>query len=273
MPLGQHGEDHDAGGEHGLDDRQRGEGQGGDVEDPGAGRDGHADREPLARRTAACRAERMADVDRAGPRSRPCACRGSPAAWRWRRRARAGCPDSTSRIRRSPVELPSAPGRRVAHFIGTQGPRLESDEPGRLAASLNCDQSAVAAPPDRRRRRPLPLRVRPRRPSPGSSPCGRRHASLAVSAAPARTSARLARHVRVRLVHRLGGARRGAPSAPAGLPGGWAHLPSPGTVPGRALEAGRDRRLRGPDRPLAWIDDAHDDACHAWAAERPGRPC
>jgi hypothetical protein len=24
----------------------------------------------------------------------------------------------------------------------------------------------------------------------------------------------------------------------------------------------------GPDRPLAWIDDAHDDACHAWAAGR-----
>lgn len=26
----------------------------------------------------------------------------------------------------------------------------------------------------------------------------------------------------------------------------------------------------GPDRPLAWIDDALDAACHAWAAERPG---
>ena len=24
----------------------------------------------------------------------------------------------------------------------------------------------------------------------------------------------------------------------------------------------------GPDRPLAWIDDAHDDACRAWAAHR-----
>ena len=37
-PLGHDGEDHDAGGEDGLDDRQRGVGQGGDVEDPGAGR-------------------------------------------------------------------------------------------------------------------------------------------------------------------------------------------------------------------------------------------
>jgi hypothetical protein len=25
------------------------------------------------------------------------------------------------------------------------------------------------------------------------------------------------------------------------------------------------------DRPLAWIDDAHDDSCRAWAAERPAR--
>jgi HAD domain in Swiss Army Knife RNA repair proteins len=24
----------------------------------------------------------------------------------------------------------------------------------------------------------------------------------------------------------------------------------------------------GPDRPLAWIDDAFNDACHAWAAQR-----
>jgi hypothetical protein len=26
----------------------------------------------------------------------------------------------------------------------------------------------------------------------------------------------------------------------------------------------------GPQRPLAWIDDCHDDACHAWAARRSG---
>jgi hypothetical protein len=26
----------------------------------------------------------------------------------------------------------------------------------------------------------------------------------------------------------------------------------------------------GPDRRLAWIDDAHDDGCTAWAAGRPG---
>jgi hypothetical protein len=27
----------------------------------------------------------------------------------------------------------------------------------------------------------------------------------------------------------------------------------------------------GPDRPLAWVDDAHDEACATWAAARPGR--
>lgn len=26
----------------------------------------------------------------------------------------------------------------------------------------------------------------------------------------------------------------------------------------------------GPNRPLAWIDDAHLEACSGWAAERPG---
>ena len=26
----------------------------------------------------------------------------------------------------------------------------------------------------------------------------------------------------------------------------------------------------GPDRPVAWVDDAFDATCHAWAAARPG---
>jgi hypothetical protein len=26
----------------------------------------------------------------------------------------------------------------------------------------------------------------------------------------------------------------------------------------------------GPDRPLAWIDDGHDQSCERWAAHRPG---
>ena len=44
---------------------------------------------------------------------------------------------------------------------------------------------------------------------------------------------------------------------------------------GRASTAGTGRsagstRSPSPDRPLAWIDDHHDAACHAWARRRPG---
>jgi len=39
-------------------------------------------------------------------------------------------------------------------------------------------------------------------------------------------------------------------------------------------EPGAHWKLRGIDthastRPLAWVDDAHDERCHAWAASRP----
>ena len=39
-------------------------------------------------------------------------------------------------------------------------------------------------------------------------------------------------------------------------------------------EPGAHWKLRGIDthaasRPLAWVDDAHDERCHAWAAARP----
>jgi hypothetical protein len=54
-------------------------------------------------------------------------------------------------------------------------------------------------------------------------------------------------------------------SLPAGLP-----FLSFGRAPARhghwklaAIEA-----YAGPHRPLAWIDDAHDAACRAWAAQR-----
>jgi hypothetical protein len=57
-----------------------------------------------------------------------------------------------------------------------------------------------------------------------------------------------------------------------GLPGGWPHI---------AFDAPRERidvhwklasinSYAGPDRPLAWVDDDHDDRCRAWAAARPG---
>lgn len=56
-----------------------------------------------------------------------------------------------------------------------------------------------------------------------------------------------------------------------GLPGGWAHI-----VFSDRPENAAHWKLRaidahaGPDRPAAWIDDAHDVACRAWADERPG---
>src|SRR4051794_30321944 len=59
------------------------------------------------------------------------------------------------------------------------------------------------------------------------------------------------------------------------LAGGWPHLHfdhsrGPGhSVRGHwkldAIDA-----FAGPDRPLAWIDDAHDGACSKWAVARPG---
>lgn len=53
-----------------------------------------------------------------------------------------------------------------------------------------------------------------------------------------------------------------------GTPRGWAHLtfgPSAGHWKLAAIDA-----YAGPERPAAWIDDAHDEACARWAAERPG---
>jgi len=59
-----------------------------------------------------------------------------------------------------------------------------------------------------------------------------------------------------------------------GLPGGWPHLSfgRPATTAGPrghwkldAIDA-----YAGPDAPIAWVDDAHDETCARWAAERPG---
>jgi hypothetical protein len=55
-----------------------------------------------------------------------------------------------------------------------------------------------------------------------------------------------------------------------GLPSGWPYVVFP-----RAPEPAAHWKLAGidayagPSRPLAWIDDAHDAACHAWADARP----
>lgn len=56
-----------------------------------------------------------------------------------------------------------------------------------------------------------------------------------------------------------------------GLPRGWPHVrfAAAPALDAHWKLAGIDA-FAGPDRPLAWIDDAHDADCHAWAAARPG---
>lgn len=61
------------------------------------------------------------------------------------------------------------------------------------------------------------------------------------------------------------------PSA-LGLPGPFPCLSFDGSTPvdgGHWKLAGIDA-YASPDRPVAWIDDAHDERCEAWAASRPG---
>jgi hypothetical protein len=55
------------------------------------------------------------------------------------------------------------------------------------------------------------------------------------------------------------------------LPSGWQHLVFTDRPEDaahwklRAIDA-----FAGPRRPVAWIDDAHDERCRTWAAARPG---
>ena len=55
-----------------------------------------------------------------------------------------------------------------------------------------------------------------------------------------------------------------------GLPGGWPHLtfPAVADTPGRHWKLGAVESWAGPQAPLAWIDDAFDASCEAWAAAR-----
>jgi hypothetical protein len=61
-----------------------------------------------------------------------------------------------------------------------------------------------------------------------------------------------------------------------GLPGPWpvielgAHARGPGTSTAGHWKLGAIDAFAGPTRPLAWVDDALDAACEAWAAARPG---
>jgi hypothetical protein len=56
-----------------------------------------------------------------------------------------------------------------------------------------------------------------------------------------------------------------------GLPGGWAHLRfSEFPVPDAHWKLPAIDAHAGPDRPLAWVDDADDARCARWAAARAG---
>jgi HAD domain in Swiss Army Knife RNA repair proteins len=56
-----------------------------------------------------------------------------------------------------------------------------------------------------------------------------------------------------------------------GLPGGWAHLTFPQEPETTAhWKLAAIETFAGDERPVAWIDDAHDHTCERWAAERPG---
>ena len=56
-----------------------------------------------------------------------------------------------------------------------------------------------------------------------------------------------------------------------GLPAGAPHLRfGDSSAPGRHWKLDAIDAHAGPLRPLAWVDDGHDDACRAWARSRPG---
>lgn len=60
-----------------------------------------------------------------------------------------------------------------------------------------------------------------------------------------------------------------------GLPGGWPHLEfDRAQGPGRSTlghwKLAAIDAYAAPGRAVAWIDDAHDDACRRWAQARPG---
>jgi hypothetical protein len=56
-----------------------------------------------------------------------------------------------------------------------------------------------------------------------------------------------------------------------GLPRGWPHIRFPKAAhPAAHWKLAGIDAYAGPERPLAWIDDAHDAACREWAQRRTG---
>jgi hypothetical protein len=55
------------------------------------------------------------------------------------------------------------------------------------------------------------------------------------------------------------------------LPSGWRHLSCPEEPAAAHWKLSAIEAYAGPERAVAWIDDSHDGACEAWAAQRPGK--
>jgi hypothetical protein len=55
-----------------------------------------------------------------------------------------------------------------------------------------------------------------------------------------------------------------------GVPAGWPHLSFSAPPQGAHWKLAAVDAYAGPERPLAWIDDGHDDRSRAWAHARPG---
>ena len=91
VALGREGDQHQAPGDHGLDQRQRGDRHRGDVEDPGDRGDREADRPPAGPKQGREALQRAPEPDRQAPRRRRGACRASRGSPSRRTRVPALC--------------------------------------------------------------------------------------------------------------------------------------------------------------------------------------
>ncbi len=57
-----------------------------------------------------------------------------------------------------------------------------------------------------------------------------------------------------------------------GLPSGWPHIVfgQDPAAPGRHWKLDAIEAYAGERRPLAWVDDGHDESCDRWSAHRAG---
>ena len=219
-----------------------------------------------AHRTRVCR--HAPRGRRPGSRSMP-SCRTPTIAW--------------AQARPPPDHLAPGAARRPA---GSRPPA--TSEPGSGAATCRCGttpsksraccstRAPVPEPPAaarRRGRRAVAVRAWTWT-APAASPPSSTASRTSSRAGRPASLARVAPAIRVRLVHRLGGPRRGAPARGcSACPWGWRSPVVLPAGPGGAehWKLRRDRRVGGSrSASLAWIDDDHDDRCRAWARHAPG---